>query len=424
MLPGAPGDAAARQPGGIGAADHSVRTEIIQYAQTRDYRVTSTDRGEERGSGDRFDVAAPAAATRPSPEVRATRSIFGTLPDGCEVPAVTLVNSHGVSARVIAHGAALQSLMLPGRTGEIADVTLGYATIEEYLAGSDYLGATVGRFANRLASGKCAIEGELYRLPLNDGANSLHGGTTGFDRALWELVSVASGPIGSATFRHVSPDGDQGYPGTLTIEATYSLDEGNRLTIDYVATTDRPTIVNITNHAYWNLAGEGAAESALGHVVTIPGDSYLPADAGSIPTGEFRPVAGTAFDFRTPRAVGDRIRDAGEEQLRFAKGYDHNWVVTRTATPDEHLMARVCHPASGRGFELWSNQPGVQFYSANFLDGSSAGKAGRSYRQGDAIVLEPQVFPDSPNQIGFPDARLVPGQTYRNVMSYRFTTER
>jgi aldose 1-epimerase len=222
--------------------------------------------------------------------------------------------------------------------------------------------------------------------------------------------------------RYVSPDDDQGYPGTMTVDATYSLDEKNNLSIEYVATTDRATIANITNHAYWNLSGEGSSNGAMGHIVTMPAQSYLPTDDGAIPTGEYKPVAGTVFDFRKPRAIGDRVRDASDQQIVWGRGYDHNWIIGTKVTPTEHLMARVSDPVSGRGFELWSNQPGLQFYSGNFLDGTSSGKAKKVYREGDAIVMEPQIFPDTPNQPKFGSGRLEPGQTYRNIMTYRLTT--
>ena len=369
-------------------------------------------------------LGAAAAALLASPSLAATakRATFGKLPDGRAVGSVTLSNARGVSATVIAYGASLQSVVLPDRTGKRADVALGYARIDDYLAKPQYFGGTVGRFANRIAAGRYKVDGQDYQAPVNNGVNSLHGGTTGFDKVLWDIVSVTSGPTASVTLRYVSPDGDQGYPGTMTVDATYSLDEQNQLTIKYEAHTDKPTIVNLSNHAYWNLSGEGSANGAMGTLVTIPADSYLPTDSGAIPTGEFRPVKGTAFDFRTPRAIGDRVRDAGDQQIVWGRGYDHNWVIGRKVTPDQHLMARAYDPASGRGFELWSNQPGLQFYSGNFLDGTSSGKAGRIYREGDAFVMEPQIFPDTPNQPKFGSARLAPGQVYRNVMTYRFTT--
>jgi len=335
---------------------------------------------------------------------------------------VTLTNKAGVSATVIAYGASLQSLVMPDRTGKRADVVLGYDTIDDYLKTPQYFGATVGRFANRIARGRFSLDGRDYRLPVNNGKNSLHGGTAGFDKVLWSVVSVKSGPTASVTLRYVSPDGDQGYPGTLTVDATYSLDEKNALSIEYRATTDAPTIANITNHAYWNLSGEGSDNGAMGLMVTIPADSYLPVDDGLIPTGEVRPVKGTAFDFRTPHVIAERVRDARDVQLVNGRGYDHNWILERRITPDQHLMTRVFDPKSGRGFELWSNQPGLQFYSGNFLDGTSSGKAKRIYREGDAIAMEPQLFPDTPNQPAFGSARLAPGQVYRNIMTYRLTT--
>ncbi|MBV8972333.1 MAG: galactose mutarotase [Sphingomonadaceae bacterium] len=358
----------------------------------------------------------------PARGVDVAHASFGTLPDGRDVPAVTLVNAHGVRATVIAWGATLQSLILPDRDGNPADVTLGYDTLQDYLDHPQFFGATVGRFANRIARGRFTLDGTAYQVPVNDGANALHGGTEGFDKQLWQVTDAAGGAQGHVTLRHVSPDGDMGYPGAVTIEATYTLDADDRLTIEYRATTDAQTIINITNHAYWNLAGEGSASGAMGHRVTIAADAYVPTDAGSIPTGEVRPVAGTAFDFRTGHIVGDRVRDATEQQLVFGRGYDHTFVLTRQATADEHLVARVADPHSGRAFELWSNQPGVQFYTGNFLDGTTRGKARRIYRQGDAVVFEPQLFPDTPNQPAFGSARLAPGETYRNLISYRFFT--
>ncbi|MGN6621223.1 MAG: aldose epimerase family protein [Sphingomonas sp.] len=354
----------------------------------------------------------------------AKRSTFGTLPDGRQVAAVTLSNGNGISATVIAYGASLQSLVMPGRDGTRADVLLGYDNMQQYLDQPQYFGATVGRFANRIARGKFSIDGKAYQVPVNDGPNSLHGGAVGFDKVLWSVVGTNSGQAASVTLRYVSKDGDQGYPGTLTVDATYSLDEKNQLKIDYRATTDRTTIINISNHAYWNLSGEGSANGAMGTEVTIPAETYLPTDAHSIPTGEFRPVDGTPFDFRTPHVVGERVRDAGDRQLVFAKGYDHNWVIGREVTSDEHLMARVSDSSSGRGFELWSNQPGLQFYSGNFLDATSFGKSHHLYREGDAIVMEPQIFPDTPNQPAFGSALLKPGQTYHNEMTYKLTTGR
>lgn len=354
----------------------------------------------------------------------ASRSTFGHMPDGRAVPLVTLANSRGVTAKVMALGASLQSLVMPDKNGQRADVQIGYDTLDGYLTKPEFFGATVGRVANRIAKGRFTFNGHTYNTPVNNGPNSLHGGTKGFDKVLWEVTDVKSGPAASVTLRYVSPNGDMGYPGTLTTYATYSLDEQNQLTIDYRATTDQPTVVNISNHSYWNLAGVGSPRGAMGHVVMIPADRYTPTDPTSIPLGQHASVAGTVFDFRKPRPIGDRVRDARDPQIAYGRGYDHNWVVGDKVTPTHHLMARVVEPVSGRGFELWSNQPGLQFYSGNFFDATITGKNKQIYRMGDAIVMEPQLFPDAPNQPRFPSIRLDPGQTYRNTMVYKLFVER
>ena len=368
-----------------------------------------------------------AGLATPAFAAEAKRTMFGKLADGRPVPAVTLSNGKGVSVNVMALGASIQSLVMPDRDGKREDVQIGYDTIDGYLAKPEFFGATVGRVANRIANGRFTLDGKQYQAPVNNGPNSLHGGTKGFDKVLWDVVEVKSGAGGdgaaSVTLRYVSPDGDMGYPGTLTTTCTYSLDEQNRLVIDYRATTDKPTYVNISNHAYWNLAGVGSPRGAMGHVVMIPADRYTPTDATSIPLGRNASVAGTVFDFRQPTAIGDRVRDGRDPQILYGRGYDHNWVVGDRVTPDQHLMARVVDPGSGRGFELRSNQPGLQFYSGNFFDGTIKGKNGRLYRMGDAIVMEPQLFPDAPNQPAFPSIRLNPGQEYRNTMTYQLFTD-
>lgn len=351
----------------------------------------------------------------------AQRSDFGTLPGGGKVEAVTLTNAHGLSAEVISLGAALQSLRAPDRAGKFADLVLGYPDLAGTLAKPQYFGVTVGRVANRIAKGRFSLDGKNYQVPVNDGPNSLHGGKQGFDKALWTIVKLTQSPA-SVTLRYVSPDGDQGYPGTLTTTATYTLDDQNRLSIEYQASTDRPTVVNLSNHSYWNLGGEGSG-SVLDQRLTIAADAYTPVDATLIPTGEIRPVAGTLFDFRQPKPIGQDIRDAREPQLLRGRGYDHNWVVSRSLAPEPRLVAKVEDPASGRVLSLYSDQPGLQFYSGNFLDGTSAGKSGRVYRQGDAFVLEPQAFPDTPNHPEFGSVRLAPGATYRNRIIYQFSTE-
>ncbi len=369
-------------------------------------------------------VGAALAGAAPAMAATAKRSSFGRMPDGRAVAAVTLSNRAGVSATIVAYGATLQSVIMPDRNGRRADVAVGYDSLQPQLDQPQYFGGTVGRVANRIAGGRFRLDGRTYNVPVNNGPNSLHGGTVGFDKVLWEVVDVASGPTASVTLRYVSPDGDQGYPGTLTTLATYSLDEANQLTIEYRATTDAPTVVNLSNHAYWNLSGAGSSQGAMGTILMIPADRYTPTDKTAIPLGRHAPVAGTPFDFRTPRAIGDRVRDGASEQLRFGRGYDHNWVIGDAVTPTLHLMARASDPTSGRGFELWSNQPGLQFYSGNFLDGSSVGKGAKILRGGDAFVLEPQVFPDAVNQSGYPSVRLDPGQNYHNVMVYKLSVAR
>jgi aldose 1-epimerase len=338
------------------------------------------------------------------------------------VEAITLSNARGLTARIITYGAAIQSLLVPDRHEEVADVALGYPSMEGYLTKSEYFGATVGRVANRIALGRFTLDGKTYQTPVNNGPNALHGGTKGFDKVNWQVVDVKEGARASVTLRYVSPHMDQGYPGTLTTTATYSLDDqSNTLTVEYRATTDRPTVVNLSNHAYWNLAGEGSAEGAMGHLLTIPAEHYTPTDPNAIPTGEIRPVAGTVFDFRRPTPIGERVREGRDQQIVWGKGYDHNWVVDRRLSREPRLLARVEDPGSGRVMHVLSNQPGIQFYSGNFLDATIVGKAGSLYRQGDAIVLEPQMFPDTPNRPEFGSVRLEPGQTYRNVIQFRFS---
>lgn len=349
--------------------------------------------------------------------MEARRVDFGTLQDGTRVTAAELSNDAGLSVRIIALGAAVQSLSVPDRRGVSGDVVLGYDSPRDYQAKPQYFGATVGRYANRIARGKFSLDGRQYALETNDGPNHLHGGVHGLDKVLWKIDEVAGGPPARVVLSHVSPDGAGGYPGTLKIAATYALSERNELSVEYRATTDRPTIVNITNHSFFNLAGTG---DVLGHRLTLFAESYTPVDATLIPTGERRNVAATPFDFRRPRAIGELIRDGRDEQLRIGRGYDHNFVVT--GQPGQlRPAARLEDPASGRVLEVLTTAPGLQFYSGNFLDGTVVGKAGRIYRQGDGLCLEPQVFPDTPNRTEFPTARLDPGHEYVNAMVFRFS---
>jgi aldose 1-epimerase len=350
----------------------------------------------------------------------AKRTAFGALSDGQKVEAVELTSTSGVSARIITLGAAIQALSVPDKQGKSADIVLGYRTAAEYLAKPQYFGVTVGRYANRIAKGKFTLDGKSYTLATNDGPNHLHGGAKGFDKVVWQIDSLKSGSPASVVLSYTSPDGEEGYPGTLKVTATYTLSDKNELSIDYRATTDKATIVNITNHAYFNLAGEAGTADILGHRLTLAADAFTPVDSTLIPTGERKPVAGTPFDFRKPALIGARVRDGRDEQMRFGRGYDHNFIVNGAAGA-MRLAARVEEPVSGRVMELLTTAPGVQFYSGNFLDGTSVGKSGRIYRQGDALCLEPQVFPDAPNQKGFPSARLDPGKTYSNSMILRFS---
>jgi aldose 1-epimerase len=291
-----------------------------------------------------------------------------------------------------------------------------------YLTAPNYFGATVGRYANRIKGGRFAIDGHGYTLATNNGPNALHGGVQGFDKRLWSVERVSDGDTASVVLRYVSADGEEGYPGKLTVTATYSLNEANELSVEYTATTTKPTIVNITNHSFFNLAGEAAQRAIYDEILTIPADATTPVDATLIPTGELRPVEGTPFDFRRPTVIGSRIRDGRDPQIVFGQGYDENFVIARGMSDKPRLHARLEDPATGRIMDIFSNQPGVQLYTGNFLDGTAIGKSGHAYRQGDGIALEPQVFPDTPNQPAFGSARLDPGQTYRNIIVYRFST--
>lgn len=332
-----------------------------------------------------------------------------------------MTNSSGMSVKIISYGASIQSVCVPDVSGDFADVTAGYRTLDEYVAHPQFFGSTVGRVANRVARARFTLNSREYFVPANDGANSLHGGDVGFDKVNWRVTACDADAL-SVTLSHISRDGDQGYPGTLSVTATYQLSNDNSLSVIYHATTDAPTIVNLSNHAYWNLGGEGAPRDAMDHLLTIPADHYLPVDDALIPTGERRSVAGTAFDFRTPKPISAHVRDVGDMQLQHGRGYDHNWIIDETVAQQARLLARLEDPHSGRTMTLLSNQPGLQFYSGNFFDGSTAGKAGKSYRMGDAVALEPQMFPDAPNQPSFASVVLQPGEQYENIIIWQFGT--
>ncbi|MAW99866.1 MAG: galactose-1-epimerase [Sphingomonas sp.] len=354
----------------------------------------------------------------------AKRSTFGKLSDGTEIDAVTLTGANGVSATIISFGATLQAFRVPDRNGKLADIELGYDNLADYVAHPNYWGASVGRYANRIAGGKFTLDGKAYQLPLNDnGVNSLHGGPGGWDRLPWKVVSVNEGERGaSVRMELVSAAGDQGYPGTVRATATYTLDDHGDLTIDYDAVTDAPTIINMTNHAIFNLAGEGDKRSILQHRLTIPASRFTPVNANLIPTGELRDVAGSVFDFTKGRVIAEGIRDGQDQQIVYGRGYDHNFVLDAGTTAEPKLAARLEDPQSGRVLEVLTTEPGVQVYTGNFLDGTFLGKSKHVYRMGDGIALEPQRFPDTPNQPKFGSAELMPGKPYHHRMIFRVST--
>ncbi|MBC8128069.1 MAG: galactose mutarotase [Gloeobacteraceae cyanobacterium ES-bin-144] len=345
--------------------------------------------------------------------------IYGKLPDGREVKIFTLTNDKGLKARVTEYGAILVSMETPDRMGIIADVSHGFDELDAWLANGPYFGATVGRFGNRIAGGKFTLDGKDYTLAKNSGSDGsechLHGGEKGFNHVLWSGRALDDHTV---EFSYLSQDGEEGYPGNLAVKVTYSLNDANELKWEASATTDAPTIVNIVHHSYWNLSGDPTT-SICDHVMMIPAPGFLPTDAAMIPTGEIAPVLGTPMDFNQPMVIGARI-DSDFEALRLGCGYDHCWVFERG--DGLRLAARVEDPKTGRVMELSTNQPGMQFYSANFLDGTEVGKGGVGYGRRSAFCLETEGFPDSPNQASFPSPVLLPGQTYNHVMIHKFFT--
>ena len=342
---------------------------------------------------------------------------FGSTKDGQPVEIYTLTNSKGVEARIMTYGAILVSLKVPDSAGKLDDIVLGFDSLDGYLQTPPppYFGAIVGRYGNRIAKGRFKLDGKEYKLAVNNGPNSLHGGLRGFDKVVW---TAKTPDAQSVALTYVSKDGEEGYPGTLTSTVTYSLNDNNELKLDYHATTDKDTVLNLTNHSYFNLAGQGSGD-VLSHRIMIDADRFTPVDAGLIPTGELRKVEGTPFDFRQPHAIGERI-NAPDRQIKLGGGYDHNFVLNRTGDALE-LAARVTEPTSGRVMEVLTTQPGVQFYTGNFLDGSFHGKGGKVYQRRYALCLETQHFPDSPNHPAFPTTELKPGEEYRQTTVFRFS---
>ncbi|OMQ16264.1 galactose mutarotase [Modestobacter sp. VKM Ac-2676] len=353
---------------------------------------------------------------------------FGIAPDGTPVERWTLCNGH-LTMRVLTWGGVIQSLEVPDDHGEVENVVLGFPDLAGYVSDDDpYFGSLIGRYGNRIAGGTFELDGQVSQLPLNDGPNTLHGGPTGFDDRVWTATDVSDDETAALQLDLVSADGDQGFPGTLTTTVTYRLDDDGRLTVHYSATTDAPTVVNLTQHTYWNLAGEGSG-TIYDHELQIDADGFTPVDETLIPTGEVAPVAGTPFDFREPTAIGARIRQA-DQQLLYGQGYDHNWALDREGNgaregsdaEDPLEQAAVLRdPESGRTLTLSTTEPGLQFYSGNFLDGTLVGTGGSVYRQGDGLALETQHFPDSPNQPDFLSTVLLPGETYDSTTVFELS---
>lgn len=342
---------------------------------------------------------------------------FGNMPDGTPITLYTLRNARGAEATICNYGGIMTSLKMPDRNGNFGDVVLGYDNLASYISNSPYFGALIGRYGNRIAKGHFTLDGKEYTLAVNNGPNSLHGGLKGFDKVVWQPTPGMTSAGPSLELTYVSKDGEEGYPGTLSVKAVYTLTDDNEVKVEFTATTDKDTIVNLTDHSYFNLAGKG---DILGHIVMINADKFTPVDSTLIPTGELRPVEGTPFDFRTPTAIGARIHE-DNEQLKFGNGYDHNWCIN-DYTGAVRLMARVYEPTSGRVLEVLSGEPGLQFYSGNFLDGTITGKGGWVYQFRDAFAMEPQHYPDSPNKPNFPSVVLKPGAVYHNTIIYRFST--
>jgi aldose 1-epimerase len=344
---------------------------------------------------------------------------FGKTPEGNAVDLYTLTNRNGMEAAITNYGGIVVQLRVPDRKGNLADVVLGYDDLDGYIHDKAYLGALIGRYGNRIAQGKFTLGGKVYTLPRNNGENTLHGGLKGFNQALWQVKELESKDGPSLQLEYLSKDGEEGFPGNLSVKVIYTLTDENELKIEYSATTDKETVINLTNHSYFNLAGAGNGD-ILQHQVMLRADKFTPVNESLIPTGELRSVQGTPMDFRTPTAVGARI-DQDDQQLKYGRGYDHNWVLESGGSKTPTLAASVYEPGTGRAFGVWTTEPGIQFYTGNFLDGAK-GKGGKLYQRRYALCLETQHFPDSPNQPNFPSTVLKPGQIYHTVTIYKFST--
>ncbi len=360
--------------------------------------------------------------TKPRQRPLAVRAPFGVMPDGTKIDVYTLTNSSGVEIRTIPYGAIIMSIAVPDRDGQFGDIVLGHNALEKYLTASRYFGAVVGRFGNRIARGRFTLDGKEFSLAVSNGPNHLHGGAKGFDKVVWQAATFSGPSSSGVTYRYISPDGEEGYPGRVDATVSYTLTDRFELIVEYTATSDKATPINLTQHTYFNLAGEGSRD-VLDHVIAINADRYTPVDDTKIPTGELAPVAGTPFDFRTQARIGARIDDR-HPQLAIGGGYDHNFVLNRTADSGLLFAARVYEPTTGRLLDVATSEPGLQFNTANELDGTIVGKSGKPYRARDGFCLETQHFPDSPNQAAFPSTILRPGQVYRSRTVYRFGIQR
>jgi aldose 1-epimerase len=349
-----------------------------------------------------------------------TKAEFGKLADGTAVDIYTLKNEKGMEARIITYGGIVVSLTAPDRSGKYEDVVLGYDHLDGYATNNPYFGCLVGRYGNRIGKGTFTLDGKSYTLAKNNGENHLHGGLKGFDKVVWTAKPIDSHTDPALELTYVSKDGEEGYPGTLTVKAVYTVTADNALKVEFSATTDKTTVCNLTHHSYFNLANAGKGD-ILGHEMMINADKTTPVDSGLIPTGELKPVEGSPLDFRKSTAIGARI-GADDEQLKFGGGYDHNWVINKTGSGVAH-QATVYEPTTGRVMEVHSTEPGLQFYSGNFLDGTIHGKGGTVYKHRTGFCLEPQGFPDSPNKPSFPSTTLKPGDTYKNTIIYKFSAK-
>jgi aldose 1-epimerase len=348
------------------------------------------------------------------------KQLFGKTANGTEIYLYALTNKNGMEADIINFGGTLVSLKVPDRNGKLADVVLGYDTLAEYASGGNYFGATVGRYGNRIAHAKFTLDGVEHILAKNDGDNSLHGGAIGFNKVVWTAKEIPSKDGSALQLNYLSKDGEEGYPGNLSVQVVYTLTDQNELQIDYSASTDKDTVLNLTHHSYFNLKGQGEGD-ILDHRLTLNADRFTPVDSGLIPTGELRSVKGTPFDFTAPVAIGARINN-DDEQLKLGKGYDHNWVLNRKAGDALSLAAKVEETTTGRVMEVWTTEPGIQFYTGNFLDGKT-GKGGKPYNFRYALCLETQHFPDSPNHPAFPTTELKPGQHFHSKTIYKFSAK-